>query len=82
MADTDNQETETGATPVVAPTKKETATSAASVEPRFAKVQFQESHQFTQIEKDTLNVLLADDQDYTISEARRVLAEWLKKEVK
>ncbi|PNQ78972.1 hypothetical protein C1T21_22765 [Paenibacillus sp. F4] len=66
----------------MAPTKKETAASSASVEPRFAKEQFQESQQFTQIEKDTLSVLLEDEQDYTISEARRVLAEWLKKEVK
>ncbi|MEK5089044.1 hypothetical protein MKY98_19265 [Paenibacillus sp. FSL M8-0228] len=78
----ENQDTETGATPVVAPTKKETAASSASVEPRFAKEQFQDSKQFTQIEKDTLSVLLEDEQDYTISEARRVLAEWLKKEVK
>lgn len=82
MADTDNQETETGATPVVAPTKKETAASSASVEPRFAKEQFQDSQQFTQIEKDTLNVLLEDGQNYTIGEAKRVLTEWLKKEVK
>ncbi|MHB0944576.1 hypothetical protein ACYCSU_23805 [Paenibacillus sp. ALE1] len=78
----DNQETETEATPAVAPTKKETAASVASVEPRFAKEQFQQSQQFTQIEKDTLNVLLEDDQDYTIGEAKRVLTEWLKKEVK
>ncbi|APB77384.1 hypothetical protein PPYC2_21615 [Paenibacillus polymyxa] len=78
----DKQETETGATPVVAPTKKETATSTASVEPRFGKEQFQDSQQFTQIEKDTLNVLLEEGQDYTIGEAKRVLTEWLKKEVK
>lgn len=82
MADTDNQETETGATPVVAPTKKETATPTVSVEPRFAKEQFQDSQQFTQIEKDTLSVLLEDGQNYTIGEAKRVLTEWLKKEVK
>ncbi|WHX37411.1 hypothetical protein QNH38_08190 [Paenibacillus polymyxa] len=82
MADTDNQETETVATPVAVPTKKETATSTASVEPRFGKEQFQESQQFTQIEKDTLSVLLEDEQNYTISEARRVLTEWLVKEVK
>ncbi|MEK3851205.1 hypothetical protein MKX59_19385 [Paenibacillus sp. FSL R7-0340] len=78
----DNQETETGATPAVTPTKKETATSSASVEPRFAKEQFQESQQFTQIEKDTLSVLLEDGQNYTIGEAKRVLTEWLVKEVK
>ncbi|MDN4081329.1 hypothetical protein QYF52_25790 [Paenibacillus polymyxa] len=78
----DNQETETEATPAVALTKKETATPVASVEPRFAKEQFQDSQQFTQIEKDTLNVLLEDGQDYTIGEAKRVLTEWLKKEVK
>ncbi|MGO4952027.1 hypothetical protein [Paenibacillus sp. DRB1-1] len=77
MADTDNQETET-----VAPTKKETAASSASVEPRFGKEQFQESQQFTQIEKDTLSVLLEDGQNYTIGEAKRVLTEWLVKEVK
>ncbi|MFC7561384.1 hypothetical protein ACFQ5D_17870 [Paenibacillus farraposensis] len=77
----DNQETETGATPAVGPTKKETAAPVASVEPRFAKEQFQDSQQFTQIEKDTLNVLLEDGQNYTISEARRILADWLKKEV-
>ncbi|PPQ49456.1 hypothetical protein C5G87_07045 [Paenibacillus peoriae] len=65
----------------MAPTKKETATSAASVEPRFAKEQFQDSQQFTQIEKDTLSVLLEDGQNYTIGEAKRVLTEWLKKEV-
>ncbi|MBU9707138.1 hypothetical protein KSP24_09400 [Paenibacillus sp. AK121] len=78
----DNQETETETTPAAAPTKKEAATSTASVEPRFAKEQFQDSQQFTQIEKDTLNVLLEDGQDYTIGEAKRVLTEWLKKEVK
>lgn len=78
----DNQETETETTPAAAPTKKETATSTASVEPRFGKEQFQDSQQFTQIEKDTLNVLLEDGQDYTIGEAKRVLTEWLKKEVK
>ncbi|WP_256022662.1 hypothetical protein [Paenibacillus kribbensis] len=61
-------------------TKKETP--AKTVEPEFAKEQFQGSEQFTQIEKDTLNVLLEDGQNYTISEARRVLTEWLKKEVK
>jgi hypothetical protein len=78
----DNQETETEATPMAAPTKKEAATSTASVEPRFAKEQFQDSQQFTQIEKDTLSVLLEGDQDYTISEAKRILADWLVKEVK
>ncbi|MEE4561553.1 hypothetical protein [Paenibacillus polymyxa] len=78
----DNQETETEATPAVVPTKKETATPVASVEPRFAKEQFQDSQQFTQIEKDTLSVLLEAGQNYTIGEAKRVLTEWLKKEVK
>ncbi|MEC4566771.1 hypothetical protein L8C07_12515 [Paenibacillus sp. CMAA1739] len=78
----DNQETETEATPAVVPTKKETATPVTSVEPRFAKEQFQDSQQFTQIEKDTLSVLLEGDQDYTISEAKRILADWLVKEVK
>ncbi|MMZ47249.1 hypothetical protein D1872_88860 [compost metagenome] len=78
----DNQETETETTPAAAPTKKETAASSASVEPRFAKEQFQDSQQFTQIEKDTLSVLLEDEQNYTIGEAKRVLTEWLKKEVK
>lgn len=82
MADTDNQETETGATPVVAPTKKETATSAASVEPRFAKEQFQDSQQFTNIEKDFLSALLQGERTYTISEAKSLLAEFNAKEAK
>ncbi|MGG1639868.1 hypothetical protein ACIFQM_00955 [Paenibacillus sp. NRS-1782] len=60
--------------------KKETP--AKTVAPEFAKEQFQGSEQFTQIEKDTLNVLLEDGRNYSISEAKRILAEWLKKEVK
>ncbi|WP_226000893.1 hypothetical protein [Paenibacillus sp. BJ-4] len=82
MADTDNQENETGATPAVAPTKKETATSAASVEPRFSKDQFRESQQFTNIEKDFLNALLQDERTYTISEAKTLLADFNAKEAK
>lgn len=78
----DNQDTETGATPVVAPTKKETAASSASVEPRFAKEQFQDSQQFTNIEKDFLSALLQGERTYTVSEAKNLLADFNAKEAK
>lgn len=78
----DNQETETVATPVVAPTKKETATSTASVEPRFGKEQFQDSQQFTNIEKDFLSALLQGERTYTVSEAKNLLADFNAKEAK
>ncbi|RGL39157.1 hypothetical protein DXC69_03985 [Paenibacillus polymyxa] len=78
----DNQETETEATPAVAPTKKETATPVASVEPRFAKEQFQDSQQFTNIEKEFLSALLQEERTYTVSEAKNLLVEFNAKEAK
>ncbi|MDG0056993.1 hypothetical protein MMB75_25540 [Paenibacillus sp. P2(2022)] len=78
----DNQETETETTPAAAPTKKEAATSTASVEPRFAKEQFQDSQQFTNIEKDFLSALLQDKRTYTVSEAKNLLADFNAKEAK
>ncbi|WP_058830708.1 hypothetical protein [Paenibacillus polymyxa] len=78
----DNQETETETTPAAAPTKKEAATSTASVEPRFAKEQFQDSQQFTNIEKDFLSALLQSERTYTVSEAKNLLADFNAKEAK
>ncbi|KAE8560254.1 hypothetical protein BJH92_10245 [Paenibacillus polymyxa] len=66
----------------MAPTKKETAASSASVEPHFAKDQFRESQQFTNIEKDFLSALLQGERTYTISEAKSLLAEFNAKEAK
>ncbi|ODA09051.1 hypothetical protein A7312_03380 [Paenibacillus polymyxa] len=66
----------------MAPTKKETVTSAASVEPSFAKEQFQDSQQFTNIEKDFLSALLQGERTYTVSEAKNLLADFNAKEAK
>lgn len=63
--------------------KKTTATAAkATQKPKFAKADLLSSKEFTAVDKDFLNALLTDGETYTIEEAKKILADKLKGEIK
>lgn len=51
-------------------------------EPKFTKEQIVNSKHFTVNEKDILNALLSNDEQYSIGESREVIERFYKKEVK
>lgn len=66
----------------MADTQKEPRSKTLAVEVAFTKEQFLGSQQFTNIEKDFLAALLQENRGYTISEARKLLADYKSKEAK
>lgn len=64
--------------------KKDAAatTGATKTAAQYTKQQIVTSSRFTPVERDILSVLLKDDETYTIEQARAVLEEFLRKEVR
>lgn len=60
-----------------APASKETTTAA-----KYTKQQIVTSNRFAPVERDILSVLLKDDETYTLDQARAVLEEFARKEVR
>lgn len=63
--------------------KKDTAsTTKTKMASKYTKQQIVTSSRFTPVERDVLIVLLKDDETYTLDQARAVLEEFARKEVR
>lgn len=60
---------------------KET-TSMKTKAPTYTKEQFLSSKQFNSTQKDVLHALLKDGESYTMDQVKKLVQEFLKKEVK
>lgn len=50
--------------------------------PKFTKQQFRTAENFSQVERDALQVLMKDDETYTMDQAQKLVSNYSKRKVK